>query len=301
VFRPRRETDPDLLAVVSERASEAIGLALLRSHPPSTRDFAASELVRLACRARPEAAALVRLGRTIGLDPGDPAVAVAVSTAAPSAGLPGLDGLLRRHGRMATNTSDTGVRVVLSLPDRPAAAATRTWLLDGLRAWTREHDAVVIGVGPLVPELASVATSMSLAVSSLEHQAVYGPGAVVDATAAGIETLLGADDLRARRELFVRGQLAMLLALHRNERERLLQTLEVYFDSGCSKTRTAELLHVQRQSLYGRLERAFALLGGDPTGTVRALPLHLALRLRHELPYLAASLREQVRRPPAGR
>jgi purine catabolism regulator len=301
VFRPGPQTDPDLLAVVSERASEAIGLALLRSHPPSTRDFAASELVRRACRARPEAGALIRLGRTIGLDPGDPAVAIAVSTAAPSAGLPGLDGLLRRHGRMATDTSDTGVRVVLSLPDRQAAASTRTQLLDALRRWAREHDAVVLAVGPLVPDLTSVPTSMSLAVSSLEHQALYGPGAVVDATAAGIETLLGAEDLREGRELFVRGQLAMVLALHPDERERLLQTLEAYFDSSCSKTRTAQALHVQRQSLYGRLERAFALLGGDPTGTVRALPLHLALRLRHELPYFAAPPGEQVKRPRDGR
>ncbi len=301
VFHPGPQTDPDLLAVVSERASEAIGLALLRSRPPSTRDFAASALVRLAGRARPEAGALIRLGRTIDLDPGGPAVAIAVSTAAASAGLPGLDVLLRRHGRVATDTSDTGVRVILSLPDRHAAASTRTELLDALRVWAREHDAVVLAVGPLVPDLTSVPTSMSLAASSLEHKALYGPGAVVDATAAGIETLLGAEDLRERRDLFVRGQLAMVLALDPGERERLLRTLEVYFDSGCSKTRTAELLHVQRQSLYGRLERAFALIGGDPTGTARALPLHLALRLRHELPYLAAPLPEQVKRPRAGR
>jgi purine catabolism regulator len=297
VFHPGPQADPDLLAVVTERASEAIALALLRSHPPSTRDFAASELVRLAGRARPEAGALLRLGRTVGLDPGDPVVAVAVSTAASSAGLPGLDTVLRRYGRVATDTSDTGVRVVLSLPDREAAASARTQLLDGLRGWARDQDAVVIGVGPLVPDLTSVPTSMSLAVSSLEHQAVYGPGAVVDATAAAIETLLASEDLRSRRELFVRGQLAMLLALQASERERLLQTLEVYFDSGCSKTRTAQLLHVQRQSLYGRLERAFALLGGDPTGSVRALPLHLALRLRHELPYSAAPPGGEVRHP----
>ena len=302
VFHPAPQTDLDLLAVVSERASEAIELSLLRSHPPSTRDFAASELVRLAGRTRREAGALTRLARTIGFDPGDPVVAIAVTAAATSAGLPGLDGVLRRHGRVATDTSDTGVRIVISLPDRERAAGTRTKLLEALRSWARDLDAVVVGVGPLVPDLASVPTSMYLASSTAAQQAVYGPGAVVDATASAIETLLGSDDLRQRRELFVRGQLAMLLALRRNERESLLTTLEAYFDSGCSKTRAAQALHVQRQSLYGRLERAFGLLGGDPTGTVRALPLHLALRLRHELPHLAApSPGEEVRRPRAGR
>ena len=106
---------------------------------------------------------------------------------------------------------------------------------------------------------------------------------MVDTTTTAVEMLLGAEDLRPRREQFVHGQLAMLLSLRPGERETLMHTLEVYLDSGCSKTRTAELLHLQRQSLYGRLERAFRMIGGDPTGTDRVLPLHLALRLRHGL------------------
>ncbi|MEV0597841.1 helix-turn-helix domain-containing protein [Streptomyces sp. NPDC050315] len=57
-----------------------------------------------------------------------------------------------------------------------------------------------------------------------------------------------------------------------------------YFETGFGKTRTAELLHLQRQSLYARLRRAFTLLGGDPTGTPRALAIHLALRLHHHTP-----------------
>lgn len=286
VFHPRPDTDLDLLAIVSERASEAIGLALLRSRPPSTRDFAASELARLACRTPQERDRLVHLGQLIGFDPGDPVVGIALITTATSAGLPGLDVLLRRHGRIAMDTSDTDVRAVVSLPDRRAAATNRTALVAQLTAWARDLDAVVVGVGPAVPDLPSVFTSMELAVSSAQQRAAYGPGAVVDATVAAIEALLGAEDLRLRREQFVRGQLAMLLALRPSERETLMHTLEVYLDSGCSKTRTAEALHLQRQSLYGRLDRAFGKVGGDPTGTDRALPLHLALRLRHGLQHL---------------
>src|SRR5687767_6715050 len=66
VFSPGPDTDLDLLAIVSERASEAIGLALLRSHPPSTRDLAASELARTACRVPQERGRLIHLGQLIG-------------------------------------------------------------------------------------------------------------------------------------------------------------------------------------------------------------------------------------------
>jgi PucR family transcriptional regulator, purine catabolism regulatory protein len=283
VFAAAPDTDPELLAVIAERASEAIGLALLRSHPPSTRDFAASELARTACRTQQDARRVVHLGKLIGFDPGDPVLAVALVTAATSAGLPGFDGLLRRHGRIAMDTSDTEVRAVLSLPDRRGSGTARAALVAELKGWARDLDAVLVGVGPVVPDLASVATSMELAVSSLAQRSAYGPGSVVDSTTTAIESLLGSDDLRLRREQFVRGQLAMVLSLRPGERETLLHTLEVYFDSGCSKTRTAATLHLQRQSLYGRLERAFELVGGDPTGTERVLPLHLALRLRHLL------------------
>jgi PucR family transcriptional regulator, purine catabolism regulatory protein len=284
VLAPRPDSDLDLLAIVSERASEALGLALLRSRPPSTRDLAGSELARMACGKAQDSSRLDQLGQIVGIDPENPVVGIALVTATASAGLPGLDGLLRRYGRTAMDTSDTQVCIVLSLPGRREAARGRQALVDQLREWATDLDAVGVGVGPVVPRLALVGTSMELAEAWVRDRSPYGPGWAVDATTAAVDNLLDSPDLRPRRELFVRGQLAMLLPLRPVERETLLQTLEAYFDCGCNKTRTAEVLHLQRQSLYGRLERAFGLLGGDPTGTDRALPLHLALRLRNRLP-----------------
>lgn len=279
VLSPVPDSDPELLTIISERASEALGLALLRSRPPSTRELSGSELARLACQPTADVDRLEQLGRVVGIDPADPTVGIALVTTT-SIGLAGLDGLLRRYGRLAIDTSGTGGRVVLSLPDRRQAALMRNALVDELRTWTASMESVVVGVGPVVPRLAAVATSMELAGASIHRHPAFGPGRVADATTTAVVTLFDAPDLQARREQFVAGQLAMLQALRSGERETLLQTLETYFDSGCSKTRTAALLHLQRQSLYGRLERAFALVGGNPTGTERALPLHLALRLR---------------------
>src|SRR3712207_3714728 len=150
VFWPEPDTDLDLLAVVSERASGAIGLALLRSHPPSTRDLAASELARTAYRVPQERGRLVHRGQLIGRDPLDPVVGLALGTAATSAGLPGLDDLVRRHGRIAMDTADTEIRAIVCLPDRRGAATHRAALVADLRDWARALDSVVAGVGPVV-------------------------------------------------------------------------------------------------------------------------------------------------------
>ena len=85
----------------------------------------------------------------------------------------------------------------------------------------------------------------------------------------------------------LRAQLGMVLDLGSAEGSAVLETLEAYLDAGCQKTRAAEALHLRRQSLYARLDKAFSVLGGDPTGTPRALPLHLALKLRHSLQTLS--------------
>jgi purine catabolism regulator len=279
VLAPRPGSDLDLLGVASERACEALGLALLRSHSPSTRELAGGELARLAGNPAADPARLAELGRVVGLDPDDPVVGIALASAAPSAGLPGLEGLLRHFGRLAVETSGTGTRVVLSLTDRRQAARHRNALLGQLREWAAGVESLAVGVGPVVPHLGLVPTSMELAAAAVRDRPAYGPGWAADATAVALDALLDAPELRSGRQAFVQGQLAMLLALRPAERETLLRTLQAYFDCGCSKTRAAAALHLQRQSLYGRLERAFDLLGGDPTGTERALPLHLALRL----------------------
>jgi purine catabolism regulator len=122
---------------------------------------------------------------------------------------------------------------------------------------------------------------MRVALRARASGPAYASAVVVDAATTLAEDLFEGEDRRADVDELVRGQLGMVLALGGNEASVLLDTLEAYLESGCNKTRTADRLHLQRQSLYARLDRVFALVGGDPTGTPRALPLHLALRLRH--------------------
>ncbi|MEX0427370.1 PucR family transcriptional regulator ligand-binding domain-containing protein [Nocardioides sp. DS6] len=281
-FYPGPDADLDLLAIAGERAGEALALALLRVRPPSARDFAASELARLAARSDEHRGRIDRLGEIIGFARNAPALGIAIGGSTIS-GLHGLDGLLWRHGSVAIDTAASQARVVLSIRQLPQAGEIRARLIADLEEWARHQSDLVVAVGPLVPSLRLLSASMGAAESCLERRATRGPGVVVDASATMAVDWLCSDALRTQAQRLVQGQLAMLLAAPRAERDVLLDTLEAYLDHGCHKTRTAQALHLQRQSLYGRLERVFRLLGGDPTGTDRALALHLALKLRHAL------------------
>ena len=281
-FYPGPEADLDVLALAGERAGEALGLALLRARPPSARDFAASELARLASRSDEHRGRIDQLGELIGFDRSAPVVAVAIGGATTS-GLHGLDGLLWRHGTVAIDTSGAEARVVLCLTARGNAAGARAALLEDLDAWARTQVDLVVAVGPVVPSLRLLGASMGPAETCLGRRSTRGPGSVVDAAATMAVDWLSSDTLRPRAQRYVLGQLSMVLSARRAERDVLLETLEAYLDHGCNKTRTAEALHLQRQSLYGRLDRVFGMLGGDPTGTDRALALHLALKLRHAM------------------
>lgn len=281
-FYPDEGADLDLLALAGDRAGEAMGLALLQSRPPSARDFAASELARLASHSDEHRGRVDQLGDVVGMERHAPVVALALSGTT-MAGLPGLDGLLWRHGPTAIDSSGSEARAVLSLRGRRDGAAARAELLRELEEWAQTQHDLVVAVGPVVPNLRMLSASMRPAETCLGRRTALGPGVVMDAAATMAVDWLSSDALRPQALRFVQGQLAMLLSARRSERDALMETLEAYLDHGCHKTRTAEALHLQRQSLYARLDRLFTLLGGDPTGTERALALHLALKLRHSL------------------
>ncbi|MFD0850951.1 PucR family transcriptional regulator, partial [Actinomadura adrarensis] len=59
----------------------------------------------------------------------------------------------------------------------------------------------------------------------------------------------------------------------------LVKTLEDYFGTGCSLSKTAERLHIHVNTVTQRLDRIGRLLGEDWQTPNRALELQLALRL----------------------
>ncbi|MFB6781738.1 PucR family transcriptional regulator [Streptomyces sp. NPDC056352] len=153
------------------------------------------------------------------------------------------------------------MHVLLAPRERGGAANLRARLVADLTEW-HTSDRTAIAVGPLMPSLQDAALSLGAALTCLRRPTLAFRAGVVDATELGAERLLLDDELRTPAERLVREQLGLLLTLRHEERELLLTILETYFESGFNKTRTATELHLQRQSLYARLQRAFDLWAG---------------------------------------
>jgi sugar diacid utilization regulator len=104
------------------------------------------------------------------------------------------------------------------------------------------------------------------------------------------EGVLWAEGLEALTYLFDPGQKDRLDALCRsalaplNRRERLMDAVHAYFESGGNKADAARRLGIHVNTLRQRVERAEQLLGGRIDESVRAVPLRLALLVRELLP-----------------
>ena len=99
-----------------------------------------------------------------------------------------------------------------------------------------------------------------------------------DAEAFALERL-AAQSLDEVPAGLVRLQHGALLEHDEQRNRELVETLRVWLDSGCNTAQAARELHLERQSMYQRLQRIFELCGGDPRGTGRLAALHLATRL----------------------
>ena len=94
---------------------------------------------------------------------------------------------------------------------------------------------------------------------------------------ASLDLLFG---LRSSVEMvtFVREQLGPLLDERDARASELLRTLEIYLEKGGRKAEAARALHLERQSLYGRLERIERTLEAPLDDPDTILGLHLAIR-----------------------
>jgi GAF domain-containing protein len=114
-------------------------------------------------------------------------------------------------------------------------------------------------------------------------QLLTGRGtALIDLADALVLTLLFREGGEGEVRSFAAARLQPILRQRLTQRRDLLRTLEVYFDSGLSPTRTAAALHVHVNTVYYRLGRLRDLLGSDFSTPRRALDFQIAL-LAHRL------------------
>ena len=186
-----------------------------------------------------------------------------------------------------------GLAIVVALRTAANREQVASWINEVVRRAARGGlDAgveMVVCVGSVSRSWAQVgaelrdALEMSNAVGHEPSQEWYDAGAV------RLERLLWAlrDDHALRT--FVQRRLEPLAQHDREHRTQFLETVESYCAHGGRMAETARDLHLQRQSLYKRIERIRDLIGEELSDPDTRLGLHLALRARRYLGTLASA------------
>jgi purine catabolism regulator len=276
---PRPGADLLLLDAARDRAPEALGLALLRSRPLSRLERDAHELLGLAASGGRSPRRLTELASRLGISAHDAWVCT-VARIGPGHGLTaGIEAAVGRSGRTAISQidHDSHLSVIALRLEGTTLAAARSAVLDDLRDVPLPPQ-VRVAVGPGTRVLTDIGQSLAEAESALDLADDSGQ-AVVDAVALGVPRFLRALNRPELVADLIEEQLGDLLELDRRRQGQLFETLAMYLRQAGRKTDTAAALHLQRQSLYQRLERILAALGHPAPGSDRWGAVALAVEL----------------------
>lgn len=275
---PRPTSDPVMLEASRDRAPEALGLALLRSRPLSHLERYAREFLGLARNGTLPSPRFSQLAQLLNIADHGPWVGVITRLGEHQLHTSGIEEALRRGGRIViSHLHEESYLAVVALGGGPlvarradlVAALCAAPLPRGMRAVVGPGTRSIDGLGRCLRE---AETCFDIAGSG-----VSGP--VVDAADLSVERLIAALDRTDIINEFVREQLGDLLDLDARTHGTALDTLATYLRHTGNKTETAQALHIQRQSLYQRLDRIFDVLGGVGPGSARMGSLLIAVEL----------------------
>jgi PucR family transcriptional regulator, purine catabolism regulatory protein len=143
-----------------------------------------------------------------------------------------------------------------------------------------DHARVTVGVGRPHPGVAGVARGYREADQALAiARALLGTGRTVHFEDLGVQRLLF--QLRESPELasFYDDLLGRLQAHDERQGADLVNTLEAFFECHANHVRTAQRLHLHRNTLLYRLDRARRVLGVDLDDPEIRLALQVALKI----------------------
>lgn len=295
-----------LRVLVAEHAATAVAIEVLRAGVTApARQEARSRLLRDIAEGRyASSAELTSRAAAVGLVLGGRRRAVAICLAT-STGRPGRSGVAavteaarRVFGpALVTDIGDDVVAAVTTdardLRARLARLADET---DAeLRATTGGHVTAVTAAEPVADAAGLVGAVPAAREASALARRLLPSARVLLVADLGMYRLLAQSVRDDDLERFVQEQLGPLLAHDAAHGSELVRTLDAYLGAGLSKVRAAEQLGIRRQSLYGRLDRVVALLGGPDLGDrERRTALDLAL-VAWRLRTTAARPRRQAR------
>jgi purine catabolism regulator len=278
-------SDVNLARIAGNRSVDILALALLQRMPPGLKEMAGAALIR-AVDSGTQNWRLQQLAPAAGIPLSAQLVAIVVRSPGSRQLRTAVEQLLDRAGRHSASYADNAELLVVAVLRPDSTREDRKDILAGLQALELPEGSVS-AVGPVAAGIAAAPWSLTEARLTLElasgvgvhKQGTMQSGGVLDAEDFAVERLASHSLDNARRTDFVRQQLGAILLHDEQRHSALLETLRVWLDSGCNTAQAARELHLERQSMHQRLQRIFALCGGDPRGTGRLAALHLATRL----------------------
>jgi len=173
--------------------------------------------------------------------------------------------------------------VVLGLEDvgrrATAAANFAALVMKTAERHLGEPNAAVICVGPAVHTWQSAVEGLQTTVDALDGAVHAPPRLWHDALDLDLDRLIWSLRDNPDLERFARLRLDELMNHDRKRGTELVTTLKVLLQQNGQKAETARALHLERQSLYNRVQRIEALLNVDLSDPDTRLGLHLALRV----------------------
>lgn len=272
-------TELDLLAAA--RASSAIGLALLNhQHHARMAERARADLLDEAARRAPEdPSSFIRQARSVGADfRSCELVGLEIATA------DGFGAVVRELGEAAraehlpvlSSVDAERCRVLVGVPEPRPAAQTVRGVVDGVLAQL-EEDRVTVGISrpasvSLLPQ------AFHEAQECMRFARVSHASGALEYSTLGLHLLLAslADGPELAR--FVETELGPLLDHDAHARSPLLPTLRALLAHDSNRAEAARALHVERRSIYYRLQRIEEVLGQSLADADVKLGLSVALR-----------------------
>jgi purine catabolism regulator len=275
---PAADSDLLMLHAARDRAPEALGLALLRWRPLSQVERNCHEFLTIAVRGTRSPRRLIELAETLGIGRHTAWLGVVARVPSTRGATVGLHAALQRAGRSVVSeiTQERYVAVVaLDLGDAPLATACRQVLQD-LRDSPLSPQ-LRVAVGPGTRDLTAIGRCLRESQAALDLHDDQDHEVLVDALSRGVPRFLAAVNRPALVADLIDEQLGDLLASDRRRGSKLFETLAMFLRQAGRKTDTAAALHLQRQSLYQRLDRIYALLGHPEPGSPRWASIALAV------------------------
>ncbi len=270
---PHPGTDLLLLQAAADRAPEALGLSLLRSRPLTRIERDTHEFLTMAVKDSRSAQRFSELADRLGIA-GHGAFVSVIAHFDRQIQTLGLDEALRRGDRRPVGrvTGDS-FQAIVALGSGPLGSVRSALVAD--LTTTPFPPGTRVVVGPGTRDLAGITRCLRESARTFD---LVGHSGVIDAADYAVDRLLTQFSTDSEVvDAFITEHIGDLLAA--DGRLELFTTLHVYLKNWANKTDTATALHLQRQSLYQRLTKVFALLGDPPPGSARWSGIKVAAEL----------------------